>query len=147
MVRSIGADQVIDYTEVDVVGSGQRYDLILDTAGNRPLSELRSILTPKGTLIIVGGSGGPWLMGTGRSLKALAVSPFTGQKLTMFLSKTTQEDLSALKDLVESGDVTPVIDRTCPLAETPEALSHVGERHTQGKTVVTMSGERFSASP
>jgi NADPH:quinone reductase-like Zn-dependent oxidoreductase len=77
-------------------------------------------------------------MGTGRSLKALAVSPFTGQKLTMFLSKTRQEDLVALKELVESGDITPVIDRAYPLADTPEALTHVGERHTQGKTVITV---------
>ena len=138
MVRSIGADHVVDYTTEDIVGSGERYDLILDTAGNRPLSELRSVLTPTGTLVIVGGTGGPWLMGTGRSLKALAISPFTGQKLTMFLSKPSQEDLVALAELIDSGDVTPVVDETYPLSETAAALSHVGERHTRGKTVITV---------
>jgi NADPH:quinone reductase-like Zn-dependent oxidoreductase len=138
MVRSIGADHVVDYTQEDVTKSGQQYDLILDTAGNRSLSDLRRVLTPNGILVIVGGSGGPWLMGTGRSLKALALSPFTGQKLTMFLSKTTKEDLTSLADLVDAGDVAPVIDRTYPLSEAAAALSHVGERHTRGKTVITM---------
>ncbi|MCL1601636.1 MAG: NAD(P)-dependent alcohol dehydrogenase [Actinomycetia bacterium] len=138
MVRSIGADHVVDYTQQDIAGSGERYDLILDTAGNRPVSELRSVLTPTGTLVIVGGSGGPWLMGTGRSLRALAISPFTGQKLTMFLSRTSKEDLVALAELVDSEDVAPVIDATYPLSETAEALSHVGERHTRGKTVITV---------
>ena len=138
MVRSIGADHVIDYTVEDITATGQLYDVILDTAGNRQLSELRRALTPNGTLVIVGGSGGPWLMGVGRSLKALVVSPFTGQKLTMFLSKTTKEDLVALAELVDAGDITPVVDRTYPLGETSAALSHVGERHTQGKTVIVL---------
>ena len=138
MVGAIGADHVVDYTQEDVTNSGQQYDVILDTAGNRSLSHLRRALTPNGTLVIVGGSGGPWLMGTGRSLKALAVSPFTGQKLTMFLSKTTKEDLVALTELIESGDVNPVIDRTFTLDETAAAITHVGERHTQGKTVITV---------
>jgi NADPH:quinone reductase-like Zn-dependent oxidoreductase len=138
MVRSIGADHVVDYSQEDVTKNAQQYDLILDTAGNRPLADLRRVLTPNGTLVIVGGSGGPWLMGTGRSLKALALSPFTGQKLTMFLSKTTKDDLASLADLVDSGDVAPAIDRTYPLSEAAAALSHVGERHTRGKTVITM---------
>jgi NADPH:quinone reductase-like Zn-dependent oxidoreductase len=138
MVRSLGADHVVDYTQEDVTQNGQQYDLILDTAGNRPLSDLRRALTPTGTLVIVGGSGGPWLMGTGRSLKALAVSPFTGQTLTMFLSRTKKEDLIALSELVESGQVTPAIDRTFPLDETAAALTYVGERHTRGKTVITV---------
>jgi NADPH:quinone reductase-like Zn-dependent oxidoreductase len=138
MVRSIGADHVVDYSQEDVTKNAQQYDLILDTAGNRPLADLRRVLTPNGTLVIVGGSGGPWLMGTGRSLKALALSPFTGQKLTMFLSKTTKEDLTSLADLVDAGDVAPAIDRTYPLSEAAAALSHVGERHTRGKTVITM---------
>jgi len=138
MVRLIGADHVVDYTQEDITDSRQQYDLILDTAGNRPLSDLRRVLTPNGTLVIVGGSGGAWLMGTGRSLKALAVSPFTDQKLTMFLSKTTKEDLVALTELIESGEVKPVIDATFTLDETAAALTHVGERHTRGKTVVTV---------
>jgi NADPH:quinone reductase-like Zn-dependent oxidoreductase len=138
MVRSLGADHVVDYTHEDISQNGQQYDLILDTAGNRPLSELRRMLTPTGTLVIVGGSGGPWLMGTGRSLKALAVSPFTGQTLTMFLSRTTKDDLIALSELIESGQVTPVVDRTFSFDETADALTYVGERHTRGKTVITM---------
>ena len=138
MVRSLGADHVIDYTQEEITDSGELYDLILDTAGNRPLSQLRKALKPNGTLIIVGGSGGPWLMGVGRTLQAVVTSPFTNQKLASFLSATTQEDLVALKELVEAGDITPVIDRTYPLAETPAALTHVGERHTQGKTVITV---------
>jgi NADPH:quinone reductase-like Zn-dependent oxidoreductase len=138
MVRSLGADHVVDYTQEEITDSGRLYDLILDTAGNRSLSDLRRALTPSGTLIIVGGSGGPWLMGVGRTLQAVVMSPFTSQKLASFLSATTQEDLIALKDFVEAEDVTPVIDRTYPLAETPQALAHVGERHTQGKTVITV---------
>jgi NADPH:quinone reductase-like Zn-dependent oxidoreductase len=138
MVRSLGADHVVDYTEEDITDSGRLYDLILDTAGKRSLSDLRSALTPSGRLIIGGGSGGPWLMGVGRTLQAVVMSPFTSQKLASFLSATTQEDLIALKDFVEAEDVTPVIDRTYPLAETPQALAHVGERHTQGKTVITV---------
>jgi NADPH:quinone reductase-like Zn-dependent oxidoreductase len=136
MVRSIGADHVIDYTVEDVTESGALYDVILDTAGNRSLSHLRQALAPNGTLIIVGGSGGPWLMGVGRTLQAVVTSPFTSQKLASFLSATTQEDLVALRQLVEAEDVTPVIDRTYSLAETSQALAHVGERHTQGKTVI-----------
>jgi NADPH:quinone reductase-like Zn-dependent oxidoreductase len=138
MVRSIGADHVVDYTQTDITEGEQQYDVILDTAGNRSLSDLRRALTPTGTLVIVGGSGGPWLMGVGRSLNALALSPFTGQNLTMFLSKTTKEDLTALAELVDSGDVVPVIDGSYALAETPQALTHVGERHTRGKTVITV---------
>ena len=138
MVRSIGADHVVDYTQTDITEGEQQYDVILDTAGNRPLSDLRRALTPTGTLVIVGGSGGPWLMGVGRSLNAFALSPFTGQNLTMFLSKTTKEDLTALAELVDSGDVVPVIDGSYALAETAQALTHVGERHTRGKTVITV---------
>lgn len=138
LVRSIGADEVIDYTQEDFTESGERYDLIVDTAGNRPLSHLRRALTPKGRLVIVGGSGGRWLMGSGRSLKASALSPFVGQRLGAFISKTNQEDLVVLSELIEAGKVTPVIDRTYELDEVPEAIGYVGERHTQGKTVITV---------
>jgi NADPH:quinone reductase-like Zn-dependent oxidoreductase len=140
-VRSIGADHVIDYTKDDINRGGKRYDVILDTAGNRSLSTLREALSPTGTLVIVGGSGGPWLMGVGRSLRATAISPFVSQRLRMFLSSTNQGDLATLKDLVEAEKVTPVIDRTYPLSETAAALTHVGGRHTRGKTAVTMASE------
>lgn len=138
MVRSIGADHVIDYTQESITQSGERYDVILDTAGNRSLSELRGALTTEGTLVIVGGSGGRWLMGSGRSLKAVVVSPFVSQNLRSFVSSTNKDDLVALNELIEDGKVTPVVDRTFPLEATAEALSYVGQRHAQGKTVVTV---------
>jgi NADPH:quinone reductase-like Zn-dependent oxidoreductase len=138
LVRSIGADHVIDYTQEDFTRSGQRYDLILEMAGNRSLSDLRRALSPKGTLVLVGGSGGRWFMGTGRTLRAVLVSPFVGQRLRSFFSKPKRTDLVVLKELIEAGKVTPVIDRTFPLSETPEAVRYVGERSTQGKTVITV---------
>jgi NADPH:quinone reductase-like Zn-dependent oxidoreductase len=138
LVRSIGADQVIDYTQQDFTRTGQRYDLILEMAGNRSLAELRRALTPKGTLVLVGGSGGRWFMGTGRTLRAVLVSPFVGQRLRSFLSKPRGEDLVVLQELLEAGKLTPVIDRTFPLSETAEAIRYVGERSTQGKTVITV---------
>ena len=138
LVRSIGADQVIDYTQQDFTRTGRRYDLILEMAGNRSLADLRRALTPKGTLVLVGGSGGRWFMGTGRTLRAVLVSPFLGQRLRSFFSKPQGADLIVLKELIESGKVTPVIDRTFPLSETPEAIRYVGERSTQGKTVITV---------
>jgi NADPH:quinone reductase-like Zn-dependent oxidoreductase len=138
MVRSIGADHVIDYTQQDFTRTGRRYDLILEMAGNRSLADLRRALTPKGTLVLVGGSGGRWFMGTGRTLRAVLVSPFVGQRLRSFLSKPRGEDLVVLQELLEAGKVAPVIDRTFPLRETPEAIRYVGERSTQGKTVITV---------
>jgi NADPH:quinone reductase-like Zn-dependent oxidoreductase len=138
MVRSIGADHVIDYTQQDFTRTGQRYDLILEMAGNRRLADLRRALTPKGTLVLVGGSGGRWFMGTSRTLRAVVVSPFVGQRLRSFFSKPRGADLVVLKELIEAGKVTPVIDRTFPLAETPEAIRYVGEQSTQGKTVITV---------
>jgi NADPH:quinone reductase-like Zn-dependent oxidoreductase len=138
MVRSIGADHGIDYTQEDFTRSGQRYDLILEMAGNRSLADLRRALTPKGTLVLVGGSGGKWFMGTGRTLRAVVVSLFARQRLRSFFSKPRGADLVVLKELIEAGKLTPVIDRTFPLSETPEAITYVGERSTQGKTVITV---------
>lgn len=138
MVRSIGADHVIDYTQEDITQSGQRYDLILDIAGNRSLSHLRRALAPKGTLVIVGGTGGPWLMGSGRTFRALVLSPFVRQRLRGFISMRNKEDLVVLKELIESGKVTPVIDRTYGLSEVPKALRYFGEGHTRGKVVISV---------
>jgi NADPH:quinone reductase-like Zn-dependent oxidoreductase len=138
LVRSIGADHVIDYTQQDFTRTGQRWDLILEMAGNRPLAELRRALTPKGTLVLVGGSGGRWFMGTGRTLRAVVVSPFVRQRLRSFFSKPRGADLVVLKEFLEAGKITPVIDRTFPLSETAAAIRYVGERSTQGKTVITM---------
>jgi NADPH:quinone reductase-like Zn-dependent oxidoreductase len=138
MVRSIGADHVIDYTQQDFTRTGQHYDLILEMAGNRSLADLRRALTAKGTLVLVGGSGGRWFMGTGRTLRAVLVSPLVGQRLRSFLSKPKGADLVVLKELLEAGKLTPVIDRTFPLSETPAAIRYVGEQSTQGKTVITV---------
>jgi NADPH:quinone reductase-like Zn-dependent oxidoreductase len=138
MVRSIGAEHVIDYTKEDFTQSDKRYDLILDIAGNRPLSHLRRALTPKGTLVLAGGRGGPWLMGMGRTFRALALSPFVSQSLRFYVSMPNNEDLVVLKELLEAGKVTPVIDKTYPLSETPEALAYVEEGHTQGKTIISV---------
>jgi NADPH:quinone reductase-like Zn-dependent oxidoreductase len=141
LVRSLGAARVVDYTREDIAQRGQRYDLILDTAGNRPLSVLRRALTPAGTLVLVGlvgGSGGPWLMGTGRTVGALVVSPFVRQRLRPFFSKENKEDLGVLKALIEAGTVAPVIGRTYPLRATPEAVRALGAGHARGKSVITV---------
>ena len=133
MVRSIGADHVIDYTQEDFTRSGQRYDVILDNVGNRSLSECRRPLTSRGTLIPSGGEAG-----LGRFVKALVLSLFVRQQGRPFLSLPKNEDLVVLKELIESGKVTPVIDRTYPLSETPEAIGYVGEGHARGKVVITV---------
>jgi NADPH:quinone reductase-like Zn-dependent oxidoreductase len=138
LVRSIGADHVIDYTHEDVTRTGKRYDLILEMAGNRSLADLRRALTAKGTLVLVGGSGGRWFMGTGRTLRAVLASPFVGQRLRSFLSKPREADLVVLNELIEAGKIRPVIDRTFPLNAAPEAIRYVGEQSTQGKTVITV---------
>jgi NADPH:quinone reductase-like Zn-dependent oxidoreductase len=138
-VRSIGADCVIDYTREDFAEGGQRYDLILDIGGNSPLSRLRRALTPEGALVIAGGEGGGrWLGGTDRQLRAMMVCPFVGQKLGTFISKENHEDLIILTELVESGKVAPVIDRTYSLNEVPEAIRYLEEGHAQGKVVITV---------
>jgi len=137
LVRSIGADHVIDYTRDDFSQMGQRYDLILDIAGNRSLSLLRSALTPEGTLVIVGGEGGgPWLGGTDRQVRALILSPFVRHNLRNFISVENKEDLLVLKELIESGKVTPVIDRTYPLREAPDAIRYLEDGHARGKVVI-----------
>jgi NADPH:quinone reductase-like Zn-dependent oxidoreductase len=139
MVRSIGADHVIDYTQEDFTQSGQRYDVILDNVANHSLSDCRRALTPKGTLIPNNGtSGGRWIGTAGRIVKALVVSPFVSQRLRLFVAVPKNEDHVVLKELIESGKVTPVIDRTYPLSETPEALGYIEEGHARGKVVITV---------
>jgi NADPH:quinone reductase-like Zn-dependent oxidoreductase len=139
MVRSIGADRVIDYTQEDFAEGDQRYDLILDIGGNSSLSRLRRALTLQGTLVITGGEGGGrWLGGTDRQIRALMLSPFVGQKLGTFVNSENHEDVIVLKELIEAGKVTPVIDRTYPLSEVPEAIRYLEEGHAQGKVVITV---------
>ena len=139
LVRSLGADEVIDYTRADFVDGVHRYDLILDTGGNRAVSHLRRALTPRGTLVIVGGEGGGrWFGGIGRQLGALCLSPFIGQKLRTLFAIPHRQDLQYLAQLIESGKVIPVIDRTYPLRETPEAIRHLERGHLSGKLVITV---------
>ena len=139
MVRSIGADHVIDYTREDFAQSGQRYDLILDTGGNSTLSRLRRTLTPEGTLVITGGEGGGrWFGGIDRQLRAMMLSRSAGQKLRTYVSTQNYEDLIVLKEFIESGKLTPVIDRTYPLSEVPEAIRYLEEGHAQGKVVISV---------
>jgi NADPH:quinone reductase-like Zn-dependent oxidoreductase len=139
LVRSIGADRVIDYTQKDFAAGAERYDLILDTAGRRSLSHLRRTLTATGTLVIVGGEGGNrWTGGFGRQLRAVVLSRFVRQTLRALTAEEPQEDLLSLKDLIEEEKVTPVIGRTFPLDETANALRDADEGHGRGKTVVTV---------
>jgi NADPH:quinone reductase-like Zn-dependent oxidoreductase len=139
MVRSIGADHVIDYTREDFAEGEQHYDLIFDIGGNSTLARLRRTLTPEGTLVIVGGEGGGrWFGGIDRQLRALLLSPFVSQKLGTFVNKENHEDLIALKELIESGKLTPVIDRTYPLSEVPEAIRYLEEGNARGKVVITV---------
>ncbi len=138
MVRSIGADQVIDYTQEDFTQSEQRYDLILDNVGNHSLSDTRAALTRKGTLLANGAPVSGWIGGLGRPAAALALSLAVSQQGRPFVSLPNKEDLATLKELAEAGKVTPVIDRTYPLGQTREAMAHVGEGHAQGKTIVTV---------
>jgi NADPH:quinone reductase-like Zn-dependent oxidoreductase len=139
MVRSIGAARVIDYTREDFAEGDMRYDLILDIGGNSSLTRLRRVLTREGTLIIAGGEGGGrWLGGTDRQLRALALSPFVGQKLGTFVNKENYGDLIFLKDLIDSGKIAPIIDSTYPLAGVPEAMRYLEEGHARGKVVITV---------
>jgi len=139
MVRSIGADHVTDYTHDDFTQSEQRYDVILDIGGNSSLSRLRRALTPKGTLVIVSGeTDGRWLGGSDRQLRALLMSPFVGQSLGTFVSRENHEDMIVLKELIEAGKVTPVIDRTYPLSEVSEAIRYMREGLARGKLVITV---------
>ena len=138
LVRSIGADEVIDYTREDFADGARHWDLIVDTAGRRSLSQLRRALAPRGTLVIVGGEGGGrWLGGFDRQiLRAPVVSAFSRQRLRSLVSKERSEDLVVLKELIEAGKVTPVIDRTYPLGEAPEAIRYLEAGHARGKVVI-----------
>jgi NADPH:quinone reductase-like Zn-dependent oxidoreductase len=139
MVRSIGADHVIDYTHDDFANGAQRYDVILDIGGNSSLSRLRRALTPKGTLVIAGGeTDGRWLGGTDRQLRALVLSPFVGQKLGTFISRENHADMIVLKQLIEAGKVTPVLDRSYPLRDVPEAIRYLEQGNVRGKIVITV---------
>ena len=139
LVSSLGADHVIDYKREGITQTSRRYDLILDIGGNRSLSSLRRALAPRGTLVIVGGEeGSRWLGGVDRLLRALLLSPFVGQSLRGFVAKGKKEDLQFLKEQIEAGKLTPVIDKTYPLSEVPAAIRYMEAGHARGKVVITV---------
>jgi len=137
-VRSLGADQVIDYTTEDFAQTGHRYDVMLDLVGTRSLSDCRRALTPRGTYVVVGVKDmGRWL-GLGRQIKALSLSPFVRQRMRVFVVRHNSDDLAVLKQLVEAGKVAPVIDRRFALSDVPDALQYQGEGHARGKIVIAV---------
>jgi NADPH:quinone reductase-like Zn-dependent oxidoreductase len=143
LVRSIGADHVIDYTRDDFADGPQRYDLILDIGGNSPLPRLRRSLTPTGTLVLVGGEDGDrWTGGMGRQLRAVALSPFVRQRLTMKTPKEHYVDLERLARLIEAGEVTPTVDKTYPLDQAPDAMRHLETGQARGKIVIAVAQAR-----
>jgi NADPH:quinone reductase-like Zn-dependent oxidoreductase len=139
MARSIGADRVIDYTREDFATDGQRYDVILDVAGSRGMATYLRVLAPRGILVGVGGpNNGNWIGPLTRPIAMLAVSPFVGQTMGFFLAHQRKADLAVLREMLESGKVTPVIDRTYPFDEIAAAMAYLEEGHAAGKIIITM---------
>ena len=139
LVRTIGADHVIDYKTTDFADGDDRFDVIIDIGGNATVSRLRSVLTPKGTLVITGGEGdGRWLGDADRQIRAQVVSLFVGQKLGTFIASVNGEDLIALKEMIEDGKLAPVVDRTYQLSEVSEAIVYLDEGHARGKVAINV---------
>jgi NADPH:quinone reductase-like Zn-dependent oxidoreductase len=140
LVRSLGADRVIDYSQEDFTAGGPRYDLIVDMIGNHSLSALRRALNPKGICVLVGGPPGKWIAPMGRMIKASILSLFIRQKLVMFLARRNPEALETLSGLLAAGKITSVVDRRFPLGETPAAIRYLETGHARGKVVITVNG-------
>jgi NADPH:quinone reductase-like Zn-dependent oxidoreductase len=138
LVRSIGADRVIDYTREDYTEGSERYDLIIDNVGNHSLSANRRVLGPEGVFVIVGGPKGNWLGPLAAPVKALLLSPFVEQEIGMFVAELRQDDLTVLGDLMQAGKITPVLDRHYRLSEVPEAIRYSEEGHARGKIVIDL---------
>jgi NADPH:quinone reductase-like Zn-dependent oxidoreductase len=139
LVRSIGADHVVDYTREDFTRSGQRYDLMLDIAGNRSWSDCKRVLEPRGTLVLVGAPKGNRLIGPlGHVVRVRLASTIDRRKVVFFIARFNKPDLMLLRDLLESGKVTPVIDRRYQLAQISDAFRYMGEGHARGKILVTL---------
>ncbi len=141
MVRALGADHVIDYTKEDFAKGAERYDVILDNVPNHSLSECRHVLNPKGKYVMIGG-GGPndsrWIGPFGRVIKTMVLSPFVSQEMGMMMADANHKDLTVLADMMQSGKVKPVIDRTYKLSEVPAAIAYLEEGHARGKVVITL---------
>jgi NADPH:quinone reductase-like Zn-dependent oxidoreductase len=146
MVASIGADHVLDYTQDDFAKGPQRYELVLDIAGNSRLSRLRRALTPSGTLVIAGGEDSGRWTGMSRQLRAVAVSPFVRQRLTMLTSRHRLADIERLAQLIEAGELTPVIGKTYPLSQAPDAMHDLVAGHASGKLVITVTDAGSAAA-
>src|SRR5438874_3011436 len=141
LVRSLGADHVIDYTKEDFAKGTERYDVILDNVPNHSLSECRHILNSKGKYVMIGGGGpndSPWVGPFGRVIHALLVSPFISQEMGMMMADSSQKDLTVLADMMQSGKVKPVIDRTYKLSEVPQAIRYLEEGHARGKVIISV---------
>ena len=136
LVRSLGADRIIDYTREDFAQDGVRYDLILDNVGNRTLSAMRHVLGPNGKCVMAGAPKELWAV-LARLLKAFAWSPFIRQKFKFFIAKMNRDDLTTLCELIKAGKLTPEIDRRYPLDETADALAYVEEGHARAKVLIT----------
>jgi NADPH:quinone reductase-like Zn-dependent oxidoreductase len=139
LVRSIGADHVFDYKKEDYTESGEQYDLILDNVGNHGLLANRKSLKPDGTFVMIGGAKGNWLAPLMGPIKGLMLSPFVEQELVLILAQFSQADLNVLGDLMRSGDVSPVIDRTYSLSELPAAIAYSEEGHARGKIIIAVN--------
>jgi NADPH:quinone reductase-like Zn-dependent oxidoreductase len=141
LVRSMGADHVIDYTREDFAAGGQRYDVVFDLTAKRSLTDLRRALTPQGTLILSGGGtseGGSLVGPMGLGIKAMVLSRFVSQRLVQLMEQPSKENLATLRELIESGKLTPVIDRTYPLSAVPDAIRYVEVEHARAKVVITI---------
>jgi NADPH:quinone reductase-like Zn-dependent oxidoreductase len=141
LVRSLGADHVVDYTQQDFTQTGERYDVVMDNVANRPIHEVRRILKPKGTYLVIGGGGpdaNPWFGAIAAPVKAWFLSHFVDEDLKFFLSHASLEDTVALGKLMEEGKVTPVVDRTYRLDEIQDAMRYLEAGHARGKVVLTM---------
>jgi len=139
-VRSLGADEVLDYTRTLLTDLQARFEVVLDIGGNRPVSQLRQLLTNGGTLVMVGGEGGDRVTGgLGRQLGAMLVSPFIRQRLVPMMARENSRDLETLAGLLEVGAIVPAIDRSCALAEVPDAMRDLERGRVRGKIVVTIS--------
>jgi len=139
MVASIGADQVIDYSQEDFTQARGEYDLLIDIPGNRGLAATRRVLTPKGVLVAVGGPNkGRWIGPFGRTARMALLSPAVSQRMVSFLAHQNKDDLAVLRELLQTGKVTPVLDRTYPLNEVAEAIGYLEGGHAKGKVVITV---------